>query len=1395
VATGTTTPVITLNVPTASAANRGALSAADWSTFNTKVGSVTASSPLASSGGSTPNITIQQSSGSQDGYLSSTDWTTFNSKQAAGNYITSLTGEATASGPGAAAVTLNNASVTGKVLTGVNITGGTVQATDTMLTAFGKLQNQINGLIGSTIYQGTWNASTNTPALASGVGVRGYYYIVSVAGTTNLDGITDWFVGDWAIFDGTAWQQVDNTDAVVSVNGQTGAVSLTTDNISEGSTNLYYLDSRARAALSFTAGSGAYNSTTGVITIPTNTNQLTNGASFITLASLSGTAPIQYNNTTGAISITQAGTASNGFLSSTDWNTFNNKAPSVVGGYLPLSGGTLTGALGGTSADFSSDVQSSSFFRSNTPATNSITIGVSANTNYGYIGNNNNWGIRTGISGDFNIDVNNSATPINAFKISQNGAATFSSSVFISESANILRFGNALRWGFQRPTSDNRFVSFYRTLHTTGVPVWTVDGDNGYVGINTITPLAFLDVAMVSNGTRRLLVNYADSIVTIKSSNDVNNGENLRLIGDNIFFNSGSSGSGTQRLTITSAGNVGIGVTPIATSGVTELALGSSNTNPRLSGIRDGIDAFYLYSDSGGTLLYERRNLDLKLGTNNSEKIRIFSNGNTFIGTSPADAGFKLDVNGTGRFSSTVQINQTASEIQQIINSNASSKPSITQYQVANSGGWEVGMANLANNYSFIFSYGTFGSTNNKFTLTSSGAGTFASSITAGGSITSDSTLGGASLNIVNSQSRFRITSNFAGGGDLLSGTLISLEDVTNNNLTIIPSAAGTAGSTIVAAAWNGSAWRSMWEFANVGSGNSNLILVKSGGNVGINKTSPAAALVIGATKNDSNPYYWLTFRNLASGYGTWGISKRNNNDLGFTYSTDTDNPNTGTALLLTYGGSVIVNGNSGVSGGGALQVNGNVNINGLFQINGVTIGGGGGSGVTGSGTTDFLTKWTGGTTLGNSSISDNGSTVSVRSGVIFQVNRADNGRALQLYTTNDECVVNSWEASSEPLHIRSMGAGGRIQFFTAGAERMRIISNGNVGIGTNAPSDFIDAGLGLAIISTSGRTGLSLGSTQGTANEVLGRLSFTNTNSTNIGSKRLAFISGLRGSTNNSAYLEFGTANDALGTQRMVIAQTGNVLINTSTDAGYKLDVNGGTRIQGNLRLDGSSIDSPLLTIVGVTNTLITMGDSTSATTDVGIIQIRNAGTPVIQLDAGSGTNSYFNTGGGLLINTATDAGAGYKLQVNGSMLMTYASFFNFRGSSPAGDVLVDNSGSTLRITGNVTVAGSVTATGGFFDTSDSRLKIIITDNHIAKGIEKVAAKFYVKNGKRELGYFAQDLQEILPSAVGEGTDGFLTLSYSQVHTAKIALIEDEVTILKNRVSDLESKLLKYEA
>ena len=61
-------------------------------------------------------------------------------------------------------------------------------------------------------YQGTWDANANNPALASGVGTKGYYYVVSVAGSTNLDGTTLWGVGDWAAFNGSIWQKVDGGD-------------------------------------------------------------------------------------------------------------------------------------------------------------------------------------------------------------------------------------------------------------------------------------------------------------------------------------------------------------------------------------------------------------------------------------------------------------------------------------------------------------------------------------------------------------------------------------------------------------------------------------------------------------------------------------------------------------------------------------------------------------------------------------------------------------------------------------------------------------------------------------------------------------------------------------------------------------------------------------------------------------------------------------------------------------------------------------------------------------------------------------------------------------------------------------------------------------------------------
>jgi hypothetical protein len=164
-------------------------------------------------------------------------------------------------------------------------------------------------VLGALSYQGTWNASTNTPTLASGVGTKGYYYVVSVAGSTNLDGITDWNVGDMAVYSGTAWQQIDNTDAVTSVNGYTGTVVLNASDVGAQPAGTY-------------------------------------------VTSVGATAPVASSGgTTPTISMAAANTTTDGYLTSTDWNTFNNKTSNTgtvtsvgitAGSAIVVSGSPIT---------------------------------------------------------------------------------------------------------------------------------------------------------------------------------------------------------------------------------------------------------------------------------------------------------------------------------------------------------------------------------------------------------------------------------------------------------------------------------------------------------------------------------------------------------------------------------------------------------------------------------------------------------------------------------------------------------------------------------------------------------------------------------------------------------------------------------------------------------------------------------------------------------------------------------------------------------------------------------------------------------------------------------------------------------------------------------------------
>ncbi|TNF26330.1 MAG: hypothetical protein EP319_14100, partial [Deltaproteobacteria bacterium] len=101
----------------------------------------------------------------------------------------------------------------------------------------------LNGLT----YQGTWNASTNSPTLSDASGnCNGYnpgdYFAVSTTGTTFLDGESSWGAGDWVICSNGSWDKVTNTHQITSVFGRTGAVTATLKDMTDVDSSLTSVD-------------------------------------------------------------------------------------------------------------------------------------------------------------------------------------------------------------------------------------------------------------------------------------------------------------------------------------------------------------------------------------------------------------------------------------------------------------------------------------------------------------------------------------------------------------------------------------------------------------------------------------------------------------------------------------------------------------------------------------------------------------------------------------------------------------------------------------------------------------------------------------------------------------------------------------------------------------------------------------------------------------------------------------------------------------------------------------------------------------------------------------------------------------------------------------------------
>jgi len=300
----------------------------DWNDDHTLTGTV----PVANGGTGASTLT---------GYVKGNGTSTMTASSTIPN--TDVTGLGTMSTQNANNVTITGGSISGTTVSGYIPTTEKAQPLGVAtLDAGGKVPTSQIPLQGDLNYQGTWNASTNSPTLTSSVGTKGYYYVVDVAGSTNLNGITDWQIGDWAIFNGSVWQKVDNTDAVTSVNGQVGTVVLTTTNIAEG-TNEYFTTAKARASVS--AGTGiSYNSTTGVIT----NSSPSLGGDVVGPSSATDNAITRFDGTTGkliqnsvvTVGDTGAVTGVTTLSASTSVSTPIVRATTSAGGAVQNAGGT-----------------------------------------------------------------------------------------------------------------------------------------------------------------------------------------------------------------------------------------------------------------------------------------------------------------------------------------------------------------------------------------------------------------------------------------------------------------------------------------------------------------------------------------------------------------------------------------------------------------------------------------------------------------------------------------------------------------------------------------------------------------------------------------------------------------------------------------------------------------------------------------------------------------------------------------------------------------------------------------------------------------------------------------------------------------------------------------------
>lgn len=669
VATGTTTPVITLNIPTASSANRGALSAADWETFNNKQNAITltttGTSGAATLVGSTLNIPQYQSVLTNP--VTGTGTTNYIPKFTAGSTIgnSQIFDNGTNVGIGTASPSVQLQIGNGSGLKQGYISGG---GYDLALGASGGSFLGFASQAISTIF--------NTSAVPLGIGTNASQPLL--LGTANLERLRITSGGNVGIGTTSPNGKLDVANA--------GDVAIWATATSAGSAALYLYPSGGGVAQIASVGAVPLQLLTngsekmrifanGRIGINTTTDagyQLdVNGTARINNA-------LQVNKSDGGQAINIVGNSNTASIQQNGSDMyFNSNTNTTGGGFFFRNSSSFTTRM---AIDASGNV----LIGANTASSNGLlqvngSIGLAANSQ-----------VRQSVNTDGGtlqfFGTQFVASNLNSNSYGYTGGA-FIASVTNNDNLTPFEAGRIASTGGKfkivNTTSENTYISLEKNAVTT----LYANTSNGNVGIGTASPANKLSINGAANALTYFLV---DNSQTYLGDNGVIGGGaadgNTALSWfstKDLYFKEGSS----TRMTIKTGGNVGIGTaSPLEVTNYTGLTL--AGTNGSFTSLYTGASqiARIEVNTTSDFTVKSIANVPLILGTNNTENVRITTSGNVGIGLIPAgQVGFKtIEIGGTG-VSGLIDVYQGTSRQLRIYNSS-------TDSYVANNanGGWMI---------------------------------------------------------------------------------------------------------------------------------------------------------------------------------------------------------------------------------------------------------------------------------------------------------------------------------------------------------------------------------------------------------------------------------------------------------------------------------------------------------------------------------------------------------------------------------------------------------------------------------------------------------------------------------------------------------------------------------